>query len=327
MVLELKEIAKILAYLSLVISVFGFIGNVLIFFVYRRPIMKKTSVSLYFQVNVFVENFIVLNMIRVSFIRAWQMDLRFVNDFFCKTAQYSVFAIGAISPWILVAVSIDRFLAIAYPKRFKLIYTEKFKSIYILSLFIFNILLYSPQLWFRELRIIEEFNQTTNQTISIETICYSENLAFIWWFDLFNAALFPFLFMIIISSCMVYVLFKSRKKFKSLVGKDKRKSSKDRKFAITLITLNLVFLILNLPVIVYSLVADYFIQLDPVSYGFYFYVSAIFYYSNYATSFLVQFLTNNLFRNEVYVVLCIRNPPLQENTSFSNTTKTKNSKY
>lgn len=81
--------------------------------------------------------------------------------------------------------------------------------------------------------------------------------------------------------------------------------SRDRKFAITIVTLNLIFLLLNLPITIYDQYTS-FVNVDSQVNAI---LSSLFlnlWYLYYVIGFYAHMAVNNVFRNEFFVLLKLR---------------------
>lgn len=118
--------------------------------------------------------------------------------------------------------------------------------------------------------------------------------------DLFNSTLIPFIVMFGLSLAIILKIRKSRNRIHANNQHQSRVNSKDRKFAITSIALNIAFLAFNLPSAIWNL------------YGFYsniwndypelanllqYFIYTIF-FTYYGINFYVQFFVNSVFRNQ-----------------------------
>lgn len=112
------------------------------------------------------------------------------------------------------------------------------------------------------------------------------------WLDFFNSTIVPFVFMIALSIALIHSVRVSRARVHTSSGAHSQ-SKRDNRFAISAITLNLVFLFLNLPIVIDDLLA---INIIP-NYIFD-YTAQLLYYLYYAIGFYAQLLVNSEFRSE-----------------------------
>jgi hypothetical protein len=111
----------------------------------------------------------------------------------CKFLKYIDYIIPSVSGWLMVSISIDRFISIQFSKFY---ITKKYwlQKLIILGAFVCNLIAFTPVLIFAELRA----NYSNN--ISLSDYGFSECNFFekdnlINNLDLINSTLFPFLLM------------------------------------------------------------------------------------------------------------------------------------
>ena len=96
------------------------------------------------------------------FSRTIDLDLTLMNDPLCKLIPLLGRATGQSITWIQVAITIDRYLFVAYPKRFSLVHKKLFAFGVILFIIFMSFLVNSANLWF--------FLSRTTTTTSVVTI-------------------------------------------------------------------------------------------------------------------------------------------------------------
>ena len=82
-------------------------------------------------------------------------------------------------------------------------------------------------------------------------------------------------------------------------------TTKDRKFAISSITINIQFIILNLPYFMIGVIYEYTNLFDNAK-NLFFFLHAFTYflfYVNLGTTFFINYFVNSIFRNEIKTVL------------------------
>jgi len=190
----------------------------------------------------------------------------------------------AISPWLLVYISAEKFISIAFPTKRFLLKKTKSQIIFFILLCLFNII-YHINLPF-SFDLITANNQT---------ICYfinEKSQTIVSFMDLVNFFLLPFILMIIFSSLLIGSFFKSRKRTNNRLRENKR-LTKDIKFSITSLSMNLLFLILNLPIDIIEFLPLYNRNELYMIFWYIFNISS-------AVNFYLILLTNSLFRREFF---------------------------
>jgi hypothetical protein len=171
-------------------------------------------------------------------------------------------------------------------------------------------------------------NQTTSHLICEEI--YSDVLI---WIDLFVSSLVPFFLMILSTSILLKSIFESRRKLKTKATKinlkpiksvpttssinkiqlDKQKTqNRDIKFAITSISLNILFLVTNIPITAYGIYGTYVTvdgEIDEL-------INVIFlfiYYTSFGSIFYISLFVNSIFKEEFLILFFRRR--IQKSTS------------
>jgi hypothetical protein len=100
-------------YLFPVILVLGTTGNCLSMLVLRRRAMRRGCSSVYLTSLAAVDTIVLY----VSGFKSWirvqtQFELMHVSDVMCRLVKYSFFSSSFLAAWIVVAVTIERFLIV-----------------------------------------------------------------------------------------------------------------------------------------------------------------------------------------------------------------------
>ncbi len=180
------------------------------------------------------------------------------------------------------------------------------------GVFAWNLVNYS-YLFFSYLHLSIEYDNHTKTNVTVYSCSAYETTSILSWLDLFNSTLIPFTLMILFTTITLKSLFQKRRRFKFKNSSPsnnihKRVSSKgmahfqrlkDVKFAFTSITLNVIFLVLNIPFCIFSLTTIY-VSID-INYLILFKsIIFVFYYLNFATVFYVNIIVNSMFKNEFF---------------------------
>ena len=153
-------------------------------------------------------------------------------------------------------------------------------------------MLYIPVALYKELIPSSETNQTQNDTITYNCVYPSSNdiQFFISLYDFINLLGFPFLLMFIFSSLLILAIFQSRNRvMRNIV--EQRNFKQDIRFSVTSLSLNIIFLILNLPLSI--------INFDTTFSDFEFILCLYIFFCNYAINFYVILFTNYMVRKEL----------------------------
>ncbi len=223
------------------------------------------------------------------FLQEKNIVLESISDLSCKLTTFLTFAFEAISSWLLVALSMDRFISIRFKHP---IFIKKihFQYLIIFLIIIYNLALYSPKALLNE-NIMYDINNQSN------FVCQSNNSkirTLLIVIDFLNSTLIPFLMMLLFSILLIYIILKSRIKIIRMTNQsNKNRLRKDIKFAITSVILNLFFFIFNLPICVANFIsADFYSTL--------YRSGLLIFLAGFGINFYILFFFNSLFRKRVY---------------------------
>ena len=288
---------------SIIVLTIGLAGNTLLFIVFTTKQMKKQASSNVYRALAVIDSFYA--MLRLSqsiFTTIGSSKNLFFEDepkvlkisyVACKIFGYLNPAVGPISGHLLVFMSFERYFSIAKPKHFifKFIKRKNVEKSIIITLFIFNFILYLPWLLQPYTTIDSSLNQTASKNNKTASCKYLDvNIQrIILSIDMLNLSILPFVLMFILSIMLIYTVIKARKR--SMVLSDQQEKArllKDIKFSVTLIFLNIAFVSFNLPISLSHIFEVENQNLNP-------YYSFV-YMLSYCVNFYILVLTNSIFR-------------------------------
>ena len=283
---------------SLFIVPVGLVGNILLFIIYSRGSLRQLSISIYFRSIALVNLFITLNMIKVFFRDKYQMNLADLSPLACKLIYFAIYIAGPVSSWTMVAITLDRLLTLAWPMRFSFLARTRFQLLVIATVYLFNMLYYAHLLF--DARVLRKVkNETEGDFVEFCDITHDKLL---YWLDLINSSLLPFASMMVTSVITIVFILRSRRKFtvrkqsSATVTAFNRRMLRDRKFALTSVSLNFLFLLFNVPAPFYGVLSTFIDDIDVDLSNLIGYVCLCCYYSYYAISFFVQLTVNSIVR-------------------------------
>lgn len=285
---------------SIFIISIGLVGNFFVAMVYSSQSLRKFSMSTYFLFISFFDTLPLVDYFLIYLRDERNVDIAITSNFWCKLKSYTTFTIGAISPWLMVLVSLDRFFSIYFIRMFPIFDKLKFQLSLIAAIVMFNGIFYLQWMWSSHLVVV--VITATNTTTSSIVVCDITG-AVSFWMDLFNSSIVPFLLMIVLSLAIIGRVRQSRKR--SMASNLRKISRRDRKFAITSITLNLVFLGLSLPSVTYNLITYYLRVESTLNITIANFINML-YYVYYASGFYVQIVVNSVFRDAFLSMLNLK---------------------
>jgi hypothetical protein len=156
----------------------------------------------------------------------------------CKIFSYFDYALSEISPWLLVYISIEKFISISYSSRRKIMRSMKNQILFFICLsmviFIGNI----DEAFFNDIVVYDSSNEKFLRCATINS--EFQDISSIVFFVI--QALLPFILMIVFSSLLILNIFKSR-----IQITNNKRLKKGTKFAVSSLSMNVLFAILNFP--------------------------------------------------------------------------------
>jgi hypothetical protein len=235
------------------------------------------------------------------------------SAFACRVFGFSEHFFFHIPSIYQMIMSIDVFTTVRHPHQFKWLKTKKGMGTFILSTVFVVFLLNIPHFFYsfntitnlmigKNKTIVSNRTVWINETHIIDACTMKEGIMFtLDLMHVFIRGIIPFVIMFVMNSITVRHLFVNKKKLGSTVGK------KEYLFAVSVIPMNVAFLILFLPwnFLYYythsSLVSN--LNEDPDTLGtinFYLVIAdSVAYFNNYSP-FFFSIIFNNLFRDQVF---------------------------
>jgi hypothetical protein len=139
---------------SITISSIALLGNSIIFYILAKPEFRSQSFFRYLFIGTIFDTIRAL-----SIWPTYYPDYFLINEFTfrCNLYQYISDIHFSLSGWIIILTTLDTFLLVKYPTKFKFIKTFKFQMLIVLILFISFCSLYSTDITLKELRNFLKF--------------------------------------------------------------------------------------------------------------------------------------------------------------------------
>jgi hypothetical protein len=238
--------------LSLILLFIGLFGNLLCFYIFSQPNMRKNSTFIYLACLSIVDWFVlVLGLGDIVIISYLKTVLRDTHITVCRIHSFLTYVFTHLSSFLLASVSIDRAIAtnlINFSKIYskpQMAYKIIFLNILVAAVINFHSLLFmgyyriystSSSINDTNLLIGVEFNKSS---IVKEFHCATESGTmydkfldpYFKWIDLFSYAIIPFLIMAVCTFLIIRVLFESnrrlnKKKHPNSIGESKLANNK-----------------------------------------------------------------------------------------------------
>jgi hypothetical protein len=185
----------------------GTFGNILFFMVLRRRGMNPDSPTCFLLQVLSMVDLAVLYTVLVPKFIAYSMghELQQATDVSCKLANFSSYLMTDLSCWILVLVTIERFVAIAAPSRSTRIFSVKIARL-LVAIIVFTLIAINCVIPFM-LRLQDD------KCIPYPQFRYFWEVTFVW-LDLILFGIVPLLTICIISIAFAIVLQSSASRYR-----------------------------------------------------------------------------------------------------------------
>ena len=142
----------VLDFCLLLTAILGFVGNFFSFKVFSSSSLRKNPISIFFCVISIFDSIMLINVFFYSIWHQYSIALEKTSDFICKFKDYFFYATGPISPWLMVVISIDRFICIRFPKKFPFLFKRPYQIAIICAVISYNYIFYSCITWNTQLK-------------------------------------------------------------------------------------------------------------------------------------------------------------------------------
>ncbi|KAK6180005.1 hypothetical protein SNE40_012230 [Patella caerulea] len=320
----LKDFYEYQLALNLVIWLFpliiigGTIGNLLSLVVMLRREMRQTSTCFYLATLAITDT----SVLYISAFKTWiriltGFELLHVSNAACKGIMFLVYFCNHFSAWIIVAVTIERFLAVWFPLKAGTMCSvsrAKFGTFVIASVFI---LVNSHLFWTAELV------STTSSMSSDHLMCigyvYKTFVCKVFaWINLMLYTFLPFIVLLIFNILIIINLLKHRQVLTSTMTKDDQQTRNNhRKLAITLLTISFVWIITTMPFTCHALLKPKSQSYHDIAVNFLTkFICYCLFYTNHSINFCLYCITGQRFRHEMKKLFCRKqkNKPITKMT-------------
>lgn len=241
--------------------------------------------------------------------------MRLYSNIACKLHIFFTYYFINLSPTLLVAVSVQRYIAIAKHHYSKRHCTVKNAYMVIGLICLFSIFIQLHWGIFYEFQLLPTQKLTTsgNSTLIYRRVCNisaidypkyfwfrSHMIGYLQWFFF---TLCPFVTMLILNSLILKVIASARRIQQRINQKNQRKKAKQRNMTIMLLSVSCVFILLTAPASTFMAFGHLFKNLHGPNSNSLWIMFSLIYYANTAANFLLYFLTADVFRQELKVML------------------------
>jgi len=293
---------------------FGTIGNILSLSVLSRRRMRVHTISIYLMFLAVSDlAFMYSSIIRMTLLRLSDYDLRNMSLIVCMFQQWLSYTSAGFSAWLLVFVTVERTIYIAWPLKAKRKITRK-NAVVSSILLLLMMALFAGYIPFAfKMKEVNEKETRANETVVIktDTVCVAEDNAV----DTFRTGLWTILnrvFLNITPTVLIFTgdviaalaLYLQNRKRKSMVGRETLSALDAKRAAAAkmLMFLCSFFLVTTTPYIIFPVIKTvFFSATDNGTYARLQLAHAVAYImlsANFSFNFWLYFVSGSLFKSE-----------------------------
>jgi hypothetical protein len=295
------DLKNIIIFTFPAITLIGLITNTISFVIFSRKRFQNTIFSTYYRLFILFQS---LNLIILPINKMLELNFNIyfskISSFSCKLRFFYPNFNFSNAAWLLLAISIDRYLSITNSNKFLFRKRPQFQILTCCCIFLYNACFFTSS-WFYYLKETT-FNQTNQTKTSYKCVVSSIHVDLM---EFFQQILCPSFFTILFTIFTIKNVFQSRKITHSYSSTNSTTKTirVDRKFFISSITINVLFLLLNLPYFMFSILNDYTnLFIDQNDYYLFKYFESISYfclYINLSLTFFINYFVNSMFKMEL----------------------------
>ena len=284
----------------------GLVGNSISFCVMLGRRFRTQTIGVYFGALAMVDSYNLMNSLpRFWFPMVLKIDPASYSDIGCRISTFSLYYSYQVSSWVLVCVTVERALAVAFPLKTKNTFTRK-RAVITLVTVASLLLAYNSYILFYKAGYLDEMPDgslvcTLNAFYTDKPFFKSHN-----WIDVLLCSIIPFTCIIVSNVVIVRKVMESRKLTKK--QEDKNSSTTSMKM---LLCVSSMFIFFTLPLSIMLLYMQTYQVLDVENDGLpslLWVIGLILLYGNNSLNFFLYCLTGRTFRKQLcdYFSICRR---------------------
>ena len=286
--LNQQDCSLSLIYMYPLIGIFSITLNVFAINIFSRIKFKNTIFFIYFRLLIILDTISLIYIMTCKFMIVGQYKhLKDINLFWCKLSMISIYYIPAIKNHILIVISIDRWLNISSKFNISVLIRKcSYQIIFCITIMLINLLIY-----------IDLFFSYINDDES-KCVLYDQKLLF--WTDFITSTLVSFILLVLFTSLIILTVFNKIRDVSSNLQSNDEQTEINQ--TITVITYNILYLLIILPINNNQIVIEYdYNEVIKSNFQYLIEIFLVFLYTFiYANSFVFNLVVNPMFKNELF---------------------------
>ena len=311
---EYKLNKQLLLYVPPILVILGTFGNIFSFIILKRKAMLKFSTYFYLMVLAIADTLVLY----IGLLRLWVgeltgYDLRDQADWLCKLTNVIGYTISDFSVWLIIAVTIERYIVVCYPlKANSYCNTPRAKKVIIgllVSFFILNLH------FFWTVQVVYYKHQGEHIPRCAGGPSHKELVEDIWpWVDAMFYSFLPFVVILVLNGLIirqVILAHRCRQELRSGSVYEQRRPSHEGSTRLTamLLTISLAFILTTLPMNIVNIATAFWNQyandLALVSkFKLARTITELLMYTNHSMNFFLYCATGQKFRHQLVWMVC-----------------------
>lgn len=300
-----EDIRATMAIIQLIMGTFG---NVLSFIIMQRTPLRLTSAGSYFAVLAIADTlYLYIGLVSYLIDHFTDVVMQQVHPWSCKIVRFTLFTSGDASVWLLVAVTVDRFIAVVIPTKGKVVCIPRRARIVSAIVWLAAITKNLHIFWTRG---YEQITKTMSTNCGYPSKDYAYFEKYIRpWIALATLALIPGAVIFLLNVIIIWALRKQNQLHpKTKYKYSSRHQSGDKKYLTQMtamfLGISFEYLILIPPCYILLIVRPYFDNGESPSIKFAQSIIFAIQYTHYAINFYMYCMTGKGFRKQVRHLFC-----------------------
>lgn len=320
--IEFRLHKALLFYIPPIFFVIGVVGNILSFIILTRRSMRRVSTYRYLAVLSLTDTLVLM----VGLLRLWLGELlgadpRDTAQWTCKLINVIGYTVSNYSVWLIVAVTVERYVAVCYPLLVPSICQPTRSMRVIMAVFSVQLLIHIHFLWTTELHSAFSPAKSMVTTHCEAAENYQTLINIIWpWVDTAIYSFLPFIIILIFNTMIIRKVFVSTRDRHSMcqTTSGHKMADSGTKLSIMLLTVSFTFLITTVPVNTILIVTSLWqnstssvtnvIHDRAIGTKFLLFrtITELLMYINHSTNFFLYCATGHKFRRQLYSLFSLR---------------------